>query len=112
MREERDKEEKMTNIIIKGLKDFGKKDKTDILARNFLKDELHWTGGIQQANMIGKIMELGRDRHVRVTLRSMEEKARILKNRGLRKGTRIYLDEDLTLAQQEGRKEWEKVKSS
>ena len=48
---------------------------------------------------------------MRITLRNMVDKSRILKNRGLLKGTRIYLDEDLTFAQQEERrKEWEKVK--
>ena len=37
----------------------------------------------------------------------------ILKNRGLLKGTHIYLDDDLTPEQQdERRKEWEKVKST
>lgn len=41
MREEKDKEEKMVNIIIKGLKDFGEKERKNILVRNFLKNELH-----------------------------------------------------------------------
>lgn len=37
----------------------------------------------------------------------------ILRNRGLIRGTHIYLDEDLTLAQQDQqRKEWDKLKST
>ena len=68
-------------------------------------------GKIQKGRKIGNTMGVGRDRHVRVTLRSMEDKVRILKNRGLLKGTHIYLHEDLTLAQQEERRrEWEEVR--
>ena len=43
---------------------------------------------------------------MRVSLTNM-----ILRNRGLLRGTHIYLDEDLNFAQQEQqRKEWERVK--
>lgn len=70
-------------------------------------------GGIQHANKIGKNVGVGRNRHVRVTLRSIEDKSKILRNRGLLKGTCIYLDQDLTFTQQEEkRKEWEKIKST
>lgn len=95
------------------MKNFGEKERTHLLARIFLKDELHWTGGIQHENMIGKIMGSGRDIHVIVTLRSMEDKYRILRNRDFFKDTSIYLNKDLTFTQQEQRrKEWEKVKST
>lgn len=58
-------------------------------------------------------MGVGRNIHVRVTLWSIEDKSKIQRNRGLLKGTHIYLDEYLTLTQQEEkRKEWEKVKST
>lgn len=113
LREEKDKQSKVTHIIIKGLRDFGEKERTDILTRDFLKDKLNWTGNIQQANRIGKKVDGGKDRHVRVILRNLEDKNRILKNRGLLRGTHIYLDEDLTFEQQEEqRKEWEKVKKA
>ena len=84
-----------------------------MLARDFLRDKLNWTGYIQQANRIGRKTKNGKDRHVRVSLKSIEDKMDILNNSGLLKGTHIYLDEDLTPEQQdERRKEWEKVKSA
>lgn len=74
---------------------------------------MKWTGHIQQANKIGKKIEGGRDRHIRVVLKNIEDLNAILKNRGLLKGTHIYIDEDLTFVQQEvQRKEWEKVKTT
>jgi hypothetical protein len=74
---------------------------------------LKWTWCIHQESRIGQKIEGGRDRHVRVILRNIEDKNMILRNRGLLRGTCIYLDEDLTLAQQEKqRKEWEKVKTT
>ncbi|KAH9323344.1 hypothetical protein KI387_017983 [Taxus chinensis] len=113
IKEEKDQQDKALNFIIKGLRDFGERERTDILTRDFLKDQLKWTGYIQQANRIGKGIEGGRDRHVRVVMRNIEDKQAILKSRGLLRGTHIYLDEDLTFAQQEDRKkEWEKVKKA
>lgn len=38
IREEKDKKDKEVNIIIKGLKDFGEKERTNILAQDFLKN--------------------------------------------------------------------------
>lgn len=38
---------------------------------------------------------------MRVTLRNLEDKIMILKKGGMLRGTYIYLDEDLTFAQQE-----------
>ena len=85
----------------------------DTLARDFLKDKLKWSGSIHQASRIGIKVEGGKDRHVRVSLRNIEDKNMILRNRGLLRGTRSFLDEDLTFAQQEQqRMEWEKVKSA
>ncbi|KAH9332008.1 hypothetical protein KI387_004116, partial [Taxus chinensis] len=43
IKEEKDQKDRAVNFIIKGLKDFGEKERTDILARDFLKDELKWT---------------------------------------------------------------------
>jgi hypothetical protein len=74
---------------------------------------LKWTRCIHQESRIGQKIEGGRDRHVRVILRNIEDKNMILRNRGLLRGTHIYLDEDLTFSQQEQqRKEWEKVKTT
>ena len=50
---------------------------------------------------------------MRVSLRNIDDKNMILINRGLLRGTRIFLDEDLTFAQQEQqRKECERVKAA
>ena len=83
------------------------------MTHDFLRDKLKWTGKIRQANRIGRSMGMGKNRHVRVTFSNIEDKSAILKNRGLLKDTHIYIDEDLTINQQEERrKEWEKVKSA
>lgn len=63
---------------------------------------MNWTCYIQQANNIGRKTENGKDRHVKVSIRDIEDKLAILKNRGLLRGTHIYLDDDLTLEQQDG----------
>ena len=58
-------------------------------------------------------MGMGKKRHVRVTFNNIKDKSTILKNRGPLEDTQMYLDEDLTIIQQEERrKEWEKVKST
>lgn len=95
------------------MRDFGEKERTNIIARDFLKDKLKWSRFIQQANRIGKKIVGGNDRHVRIILRNLDDKNMILKNRGLLRGTHIYVDEYLTFEQQEEqRKEWEKVKTT
>ena len=71
IKEEKDKQDKATNVIIKGLKDYGEKERTNMLARDFLRDKLNWTGYISQANRIGRKTENGKDRHVRVALKSI-----------------------------------------
>jgi hypothetical protein len=84
----------------------------NILERDFLKDKLKWTRCIHQASWIEHKIEGGRDRHVRVILRNIEDKNMILRNKVFLRGTCIYLDEELTLAHQaQKRKEWEKVKT-
>lgn len=83
-----------------------------MLAKDFIRVKLNWTRYIQQGNRIGRNTKNGKDRHVRVTLKSIEDKMDILKNIGLLQGAHIYLDDELTPKQQdERRKEWEKVKS-
>lgn len=113
LREEKDRNDRTMNVIVKGLKDYGENETTKELARDFFKDELQWSGVIQQANRIGKWTEGGKNRHVRVTLEKLEDKSVLLRNKRFLKGTQIYLDEDLTITQQEERrKEWEKVKTA
>ena len=46
IKEEHDRQSKATNIIIKGLRDFGENERTNTLARDFLKDKLKWMGSI------------------------------------------------------------------
>jgi hypothetical protein len=52
IKEEKDKQGKAANIIIKGLRDIGENERTNILVRDFLKDKLKWTGCIHHASMI------------------------------------------------------------
>ena len=99
IKDEHDKQSMTTNIIIKGPRDFGENERTDTLTRDFLKDKLKWAGSINQASRIGRKLEGEKDRHVRVSLRSIEDRNMILRNRGLLGGTHIFLDEDLTFAQ-------------
>jgi hypothetical protein len=37
----------VANIIVKGVKDFKESEKTDILIKDFFREQLKWTGGIQ-----------------------------------------------------------------
>ena len=71
LKEEHDKQSKATNIIIKGMRDFGENERMDTLARDFLKDKLKWTGSIHQASRIGRKLEGKKYRHMRVSLRSI-----------------------------------------
>jgi hypothetical protein len=48
-RESKERQDRAKNIIIKGVKDYGKNECTLDLARDFLKDELQWQGQICQA---------------------------------------------------------------
>jgi hypothetical protein len=43
-RESKERHDRATNIIIKGVKDYGKNECTLDLARDFLKDKLQWQG--------------------------------------------------------------------
>jgi len=40
--EEKERHEKMSNIIIKGVRDYGEKEDTYFLARDFLSNMLQW----------------------------------------------------------------------
>lgn len=73
------------------MRDFGENERTEIIARDFIKDNFKWTGCIDHISRIGKKIEGGRDRHLRVILRNTKDKNMILRNRGLRRGTYVYL---------------------
>lgn len=103
IREENNRNVRAVNVIVKGLKDYDEKETTKELAKDCFRDELQWTGIIQQANKIGKWVKDGKSRHVRVTLANIEDKNRLLRNKKFLKGTQIYLDENLTIVQQEER---------
>lgn len=45
-REGKERQNRATNIIIKGVKDYGKNECTLDLTRDFLKDKLLWSGQI------------------------------------------------------------------
>ena len=47
--EGKERQNRATNIIIKGVKDYGKNEYTLDLARDLLKDKLLWQGQIYQA---------------------------------------------------------------
>jgi hypothetical protein len=53
-RESKERHDRATNIIIKGVKYYGKNECTLDLARDFLKDKLQWQGQICQAWRVGK----------------------------------------------------------
>ena len=111
IKEEKDRNKKATNLIIKGPRDYGEQESAKELTKNFLRDQLDWNGAILQTQRIGKWIKGSKGRHVRVTMRNTKDKNKILSNRRFLKGTHIYLDDDLAITQQdETRKEWEKVK--
>ena len=87
--------------------------KTIDLVKDFFKNQLDQHGTTIQAQRIKKWIRGGKDRHVRVTMRSTGDKNNIFSKRKFLRGTHIYLDDDLTLTQQEERrKEWENVKTT
>ena len=99
IREEKERNEKAANIVIKGLRDYGEQEKTTDLVKDFFKDQLDWHGTTIQSQRIGKWIRGGKDRHVRVTMRSTGDKNIIFSKRKFLRGTHIYLDDDLTITQ-------------
>ena len=74
------------------------------MAREFLKEKLHWKGEIFQARRVGKICE-ERPRPIKVTMETVQDKHQLLRKKKLLKGSHFFLDEDLTIKQQEERRE-------
>ena len=85
------------------MREYGKNECTPELASDFLKDKLNWQGQIFQAWRVGKPGD-ERARPIKVIMESARDKQTILIKKHLLKGSRFFLEEDLTIMQQEERK--------
>ena len=103
-RESKERQNRVANVINKGVKDYGKNERTLDLARDFLKDKLLWQGQICQAWRVGKFNE-ERARSIKVIMPSLRDKYIILNKKHVLRGSRFFLEEDLTVKQQEERRE-------
>jgi hypothetical protein len=103
-RENKERQGRATNIIIKGVRDHGKNEHTLDLTSEFLKDKLLCQGRIFQAWRVGKPSG-ERDRPIKVIMSSIRDKQILLGKTQLLRGSRFFLDEDLTIRQQEERRE-------
>lgn len=109
-RETKERQVKAANIIIKGVRDYGKNECTLDLVRDFLKDKLLWQDRILQAWRVGNPND-ERERSIKVIMSSTRDKHILLSKKQLLRGTCFFLDEDLTIRQQEERREeMEKVR--
>jgi hypothetical protein len=103
-RESKERHDRATNIIIKGVKDYGKNECTLDLARDFLKDKLQWKGQIRQAWRVGK-PNGERVRPIKVIMPNLCDKEIILSRKQFLRGSRFFLEEDLTVRKQEERRD-------
>jgi hypothetical protein len=103
-REHKERQVREANIIIKGVKDYGKNECTLDLASDVLKDTLLWQGRICQVWRVGKPGN-ERARPIKVIMSSTRDKQILLGKKQLLRGSRFFLDEDLTIRQQEKRRE-------
>lgn len=99
-REGKERQKRVANIIIKGVKDYGKNECTLDLARDLLKDKLLWQGQICQAWRVGKLNG-GRARPIKVIMASLRD----ISKKHLLRGSRFFLEEYLIVKQQEERRE-------
>lgn len=102
-RESKEKQDRATSIIIKAVKDYGKNDTLD-LARDFLKDKLLWQGQLYLTWKVGKFNS-ERARPIKVFMPGLRDKYIIRNKKHLLRGSRFFLEEDLTVRQQEERRE-------
>jgi hypothetical protein len=103
-RENKERQGRATNIIIKGVREYGKNECTLDLTSEFLKDKLLWQGQICQAWRVGKPSG-ERARPIKVIMSIIRDKQTLLGKKQLLRGSRFFLDEDLTIRQQEERRE-------
>jgi len=110
--ETKERQARATNVIIKGVREYGKNECTPELASDFLKDKLNWQGQICQAWRVGKPSD-ERARPIKVIMESARDKQTLLIKKHLLKGSRFFLEEDLTIMQQEEiKKELSKVRAA
>ena len=86
------------------MKDYGKNECTLDLARDFFKDKLQWQGKICQAWRVGK-PNGERARPIKVIMPSLHDKDIILSRKQFLRGSRFFLEEDLSVRQQEERRD-------
>jgi hypothetical protein len=103
-KENKERQGRAANIIIKGVREYGKNECTLDLASGFLKDKLLWQGRICQAWRVGKPSD-ERARPIKVVMSSIRDKQILLGKKQLLRGSRFFLDEDLTIRQQDERRE-------
>jgi hypothetical protein len=97
-KENKERQGRATNVIIKGVREYGKNECTLDIASEFFKDKLLWQGRICQAWRVGKPSG-ERDRPIKVIMSSIHDKQILLGKKQLLRGSRFFLDEDLTIRQ-------------
>jgi hypothetical protein len=85
-----------TIMIIKGLREYVKKECTLDLASEFFKHKLFWQGRIFQAWRVGKPND-ERDRPIKFIMSIIRDKQVLLSKKKLLRGSFIFLDEDFTI---------------
>ena len=85
------------------MREYGKNECTPELAIDFLKDKLNWQGQICQAWRVGKPSD-ERAKPIKVIMASTRDQQTLLAKKHLLKGSRFFLEEDLTIMQQEENK--------
>jgi hypothetical protein len=103
-REIKERQVRASNIIIKGLREYGKNECTLDLTSEFFKDKLLWQGRTFQAWRVHKPSG-ERARPIKVIMSSIRDKQILLGKKQLLRGSRFFLDEDLTNRRQEERRE-------
>ncbi|XP_057854166.2 uncharacterized protein LOC131064153 [Cryptomeria japonica] len=103
-KEFKEMQDREANLIIKGVKEYGEKEHTLHLASDFLRDMVRWQGKICQVWRVGKICN-DRVRPVKVILSDVRDKHNLLNKKQLLRGSRFFLDEDLTIKQEEYKRE-------
>ncbi|XP_059066056.1 uncharacterized protein LOC131857459 [Cryptomeria japonica] len=103
-KEFKERQDREANLIIKGVKEYGVKEHTLDLANDFLSDMVRWQGKIFQAWRVGNIFD-DRVRPIKFILSDVHDKHILLSKKQLLRGSRFFLDEDLTVRQQEYKRE-------
>lgn len=90
--EKMDKEKRKLNIIIKGTEFEGKPENKTV--QKFIEEKIGVVAKITEVQQVGR--EKDNRKVVRATVENMESKIRIMTNKNKLKGTRCYIDDDLT----------------